>query len=88
MFLKEKTLQKLIYPKWNVDTFSVGKPFFNSRNRESIFTPRDNTFLNSNMDIKDKYLSMVNYVVNRYKNKNNFEYNQVTKKFSKKYWLE
>ena len=86
--LKEKTFQKLIYPKWNTNTFSNGKTFFNNKNRKSIYTPRDLTFLLSNMDIKDRYVSMVNYTVKKYHSKSNFQYNQITMKFSKRYWLE
>ena len=88
MYLKEKTFQKLIYPKWNTNTFSNGKTFFNNKNRKSIYTPRDLTFLLSNMDIKDRYVSMVNYTVKKYHSKSNFQYNQITMKFSKRYWLE
>jgi len=88
MYLKEKTLQKLIYPKWNTDTFSNGKIFLNNTNRKSVFTPRDITFLSSNMDIKKQYLSILKYTVNRYIKENTFKHNQIVSSKSKQYWLE
>lgn len=52
-YLKIETVKTLIYPKWNNSIFCNGKA------ASFIFSERDNWFLNSNLDLRNKYKNIV-----------------------------
>jgi len=88
MYLQKRFFEKLIYPKWDTNTFSNGKHGLNSEKRKTIHSPRDIEFLNGNSDNKQKYLSLISYVAKKNIEKNNFKFFQIPLRFSKQYWLE
>lgn len=52
-YLDSKTFKKLIYPNWNINTFSSGKT------PNKIFSVRDQWLWNSNLDYKNKTVSQI-----------------------------
>ena len=78
-YLTEDTVKKLIYPKWDTSTFSIGKG-----GMQFLFSLRDQWIWDSNLELKNRYNEIIKHVVTNAPIKNR----NIISHSSPKYYLE
>jgi hypothetical protein len=88
--LKDDMMNCLLYPRWNPDTFSVGKSLmFDFKNRPTgIIGAKDPVFLKTQTDASKRYLDLFRSAIKKFRSLNHLGINQLKKYHSKRYYLE
>jgi hypothetical protein len=86
-YLRRDVYYSLIYPYWNLKTFSVGKVVFYKPNRKSPIGPKDYFIIKDNSDSINYYKQNFQHYIDTLKKADLFINNQPAPIRSKRYWL-
>lgn len=89
MTLKENVQNQLIYPKWNPETYSFGKPHHDFKNRPTgVLGDKDPFFLRTNTDSAKNYVKIFKSTIAKFMKANNYSINRPRLYYSRRYYLE